>query len=73
MNANSSGTALVGLIVGGVVALPIYAQLPDLIRIAPTLYFLTLAMCFLGWGLGVVLHAGAQRLLGRWIARGTRG
>ena len=56
---NSIYTAggFVGVLVGGVAALPIYTYLPADLQNGPTLYVLTLATCFAGWGLAALLHA----------------
>lgn len=72
MSAKFSVAAFVGLIVGGVAALPIYTQLPDNIRIAPNMYFLTIATCFIGWGAGAILHAVKRLLLDSWMNRSHR-
>lgn len=47
----------VGVLVGGVAALPIYTYLRSDLQNGPTLYVLTLATCFAGWGLAILLHA----------------
>lgn len=72
MSAKFSVAAFVGLIVGGVAALPIYTQLPDNIRIAPNMYFLTIATCFIGWGVGAILHAATRLFVECWINRRHR-
>jgi len=72
MSAKFSGAALIGLIVGGVAALPLYMQLPDSVRITPNMYFLTIATCFVGWATGGLLHAVSRLLLECWINRRHR-
>lgn len=71
MNFKFSAISIVCLVIGAVAALPIYMQLPEGIRIAPNLYFLTISTCLLGWGIGAVLDAGIRFLMKAWIRRGS--